>query len=685
MAQNNHYRGRVWGNRPAYDAPGNKDAVAEQLQGSLQADKSHHPSHSALEVNKTEDSLPRKILPVPGVLPHLWHKHQPPPSPAREEETNQYPKKTHKTGKTGDASKTSEVSKTGEASNTGRASKPSKPSIPSTLGQKLPPLSQSFVPAKNSLSMSTNVGTAASGSQCLPVSSPASQERRPNPPAVQTPRDAGMTAWKSSPVRGENLNQQVGPDLVAYRAPRPNHNYSGSSHSLPSLPKDSRALDIDNHKDGNPPKQFKKDIRNEIAPEHILQDWGGTWIETGWGNEPQQINSILSSSSFLGSFILSWVEDIPDKVNTTFLHDRRGHPHWECDVDTDTGLLRKPVDFPATMIDLSQMSRETSWRQQNWTSSLLMRREDLRLNNPNKRRHHGPPGRGPPRGWADTPVALPISPLPRTDSNYRDTSEREPNPYAPTVPCHLRPAKKEDMEGVRAIYNLEVEKGTQALDTEPLALEHFVRILGITKELGMPFVVAVSGLALHSRHQRGPSSSYRGGAQQVLAFGYLAPWDLGLAWGMSGRSRMTARAHVYVHPEYRKKKLGHACLDKILSTASARYSTKLGCDFVNPNNDPVYKYPHNHERKYHSVCLCLFVKTQSPTPAADGPKESEDEKLVKWAGRYLKDNFRIEQVARFDAFHRGRLDRQNAQSIPEWYDMIIFRHICEVELDNTLS
>lgn len=484
--------------------------------------------------------------------------------------------------------------------------------------------------------------------------------------------------------REEQLNVRS-PDLTTYRAPRPNPKYSGSSPSLPSVSSmNISETGIEKPGIAEDARSSGKDIRNEIAPKHTLQDYGQKWVKSNWANEGDH-DEVLFSPAFVQHFVVSWVSDVPNNIRAEFLQQNIPG-HWDCDVDTDTGLLMQPVSYPSAMVDLSQLDQATAWRQQNWTSSLLIRRENMRLDRVKNQRL------GPPRGWTETTVG------PATSGNVIKPDavvkvyEPEPNPHAPRVPCHMRPARKEDMESVRAIYNMEVEHGLQAGDTSPLSLEDFHNIFSTTQELKMPFVVVISGPyqgtaedngAQHAKRRNQPRQKSSG---QVIAFGYLSVWEPGLAGGMKGRSRMTARVNIYVHRGYQAKKLGHACLDKLLSTVSNRHAAKVasGCEFVNASDDPVYKYPRHHERKYYSVYLYHYVKTKTPAnnntsfvgADSDGGNAEEGLKVME---KYLS-GCRFENVARFRACHRTRPDRTPC---PLWLDAVVFEHVCQTDLNFT--
>src|SRR5690606_36535499 len=61
--------------------------------------------------------------------------------------------------------------------------------------------------------------------------------------------------------------------------------------------------------------------------------------------------------------------------------------------------------------------------------------------------------------------------------------------FVPRVPCHLRPAVKDDMMEACVIYNWEVRYGFQAPDSRIMKPVEFENIFSTTQQLGMPFIV----------------------------------------------------------------------------------------------------------------------------------------------------------------------------------------------------
>lgn len=462
--------------------------------------------------------------------------------------------------------------------------------------------------------------------------------------------------------------------------PRPNRNYVASVRSMVSV----LSLDEDhNARGGDCPEQSPmkhSDIRSKIGLEHNLHmSSGGKLINTDiWAEKARKPEEIFLDPVYANPWIEDYVENQIDyDVRADFLYKEDPIVHCHCDVDTFSGKLLNPIQHAYTVPDY--MNSESLDRQMTRTASLYVKRKAIKAN-ARKNNGGGPPR--PPPGWVDTPTPLstatPEPPAQKpAQPTERATAKSDPDPFAPRVPCHVRPAKVEHMDGVRFIYNWEVLNGLQALDTEPLSLADWEGILNKTQDAQLPFVVVISGpYQLQAKSIQRDAGETPADVGTVLAFGFLAVRESGLAGSLNGSSRMSVKAHVFVHPGYRRKKLGHVCLDKLLATVSTRYSTKLGYEFVNPDDNPTYKYPWQHERKVFSVFVEYFVPR---TRDVAGQRFVADESGLERFERIMT-RYGFWKTARLEAAHRSRRTYEPA---PVWLDTVMFEHRCQEGLGFT--
>ncbi|KAK3332504.1 hypothetical protein B0T19DRAFT_439337 [Cercophora scortea] len=490
-------------------------------------------------------------------------------------------------------------------------------------------------------------------------------------------------------------------DLGRYPTPRPNKHYTQSVPSLPSM------TTINFSDDGAVSRVAvgSSDIRNSIAPKHSIQDYGDSWVRHNWDNPNGRDNDeIFHSSDYLSQVIPDWMKRIPDEAVATFLDE--GTPmHWKCDVNTETGSLLPAIQYPETQMDLTATEPQLIWRQQNWTATLVINREVHKMQQRNRQQGAAGPSTTP----AHDPVAASDEEDDQTPWARKNTKpqvkETPTSPFSPSIACYLRPAEKGDMGQVATIYNSEVSNGLQTLDSAPLSVEDFEKILATAQQLGMPFLVAVAGSArqmtlpygcatLSVYAQPAPSNAEQGGVdysaypqyssdntnppelhKSVLGFAYLSVWEPGLAGSGNGSSRGTARVNLFVHAEHRRKKIGFSLLDKLLTAVSSRFMSETAYDFVDLTKNPTYKNPKDHARKYFRLYLNYFVKHKLPAlhkPELAKEQESYDDDLV-WVREMLK-RFCFEEKVRFESVHRTPKGRSSVF----WLDSVVFEHTCHM-------
>jgi len=467
-------------------------------------------------------------------------------------------------------------------------------------------------------------------------------------------------------------------ELARLRVPRPNHNYSHSSPSLPSV--SAFNLSPDDEDETKSSMSVVPDVRNTIGGAVNIHSDGQTWQKYNWGSATgRDDDHIFLSSSFVSVFINSWAEKIKCNANVRFL-EVNTPAHWKSDVNTETGELLEPVDYPDTMVDLTRILPELQWRQMNWSAELLIRRKTHR------QRKFGPTGgRAGERNNSDGEVF----PTPLA-SEEEPVQVKEPdalNPFSPKIPCHLRPAEKRDMMAVANIYREEVLKSGQALDVDPLSDEDFARILTTCQKLAMPFIVAVAGSGrdlilpkgahteLSPFPQAIPTAQDLQKKGKILGFAYLSVWKLGLAGAGNGTGRVSADATLCVDHEHRRSKIGFSLLDKILTTVSRRHSSLSAYDFVDPANSPVFKDPTKHSRKYFKIFVTYLVRHKHRTDdnrQLEAEQKDYDLPLV-WVKKLLEDEFVFDEKVRFEAVHLTK-KRDNVPAY--WMDAVVFEHMC---------
>ncbi|TPX13796.1 uncharacterized protein E0L32_005740 [Thyridium curvatum] len=365
-------------------------------------------------------------------------------------------------------------------------------------------------------------------------------------------------------------------------------NYEKYSMSEKSMPSAVIGSDDDNNL---AQRVGKVDIRGHIAPPHILENFGGKWIKATWGNDDDDDHEeLLASESFLNPFVLSWQETIPRNICVDLADPEPNSPHWTRDIDTTTGKFIDQIHQPPTMVGEESLSAQEMQHRFTWTSTSLGRLEYKRYKKGLRRFNAVPEDYGM---------------VPLSEEPYRP----RPKPYTTKIPCLVRPANIEDMASALEIYNHEVSTGTQAWDVDVLQVEDFNRIFNGCKEGQLPFIVAVAS----SDAAPAPPSGQQA-LDKIVAFGFLSTYDLGLSRSMYGTGRYSVKANVYVHSEYRRKRVGSAVLDRLLRYSLHTYDPQHHYMYQGPKDDPVYMPATSAQsRLYYRVYVeLLFRGAQDP-------------------------------------------------------------------------
>ncbi|KAL2156556.1 hypothetical protein VTH82DRAFT_1301 [Thermothelomyces myriococcoides] len=404
-------------------------------------------------------------------------------------------------------------------------------------------------------------------------------------------RHGGLSNGGHGSVPSPRLDQ-LEPDLSKYPVPRPNKNHQGSSYSLPSL---GSGFTITS--DGPGARQSKGtdvDIRNTIGLKPSIYKspgLGNTWTKYNWSDpNGRDADETFTQASYLEPFINAWMKCVPRNIVADFSNS--GETHWKCDIDTFTGRLLPPVIQPETMLDTTPLDPNMEWRRRNWTSTLLRKHYNTRRNG---HVHENKHRTSPTQLEFTAPESVPIDkPVIQRPKYHR---------FVPRVPCHLRPAVKDDMMEACVIYN----------------------------------------------------------------------WEPGLGGSAESSSRATARVNVFVHPRYKRKKIGFSLLDMLLRTVSDCFSSEAAYDFIDPDDSPLYKKGQNHPRQFYKLYLSYRVPHKFPAESnkdLDSKQGSHNDDL-SWVKRLVEDRLNFTELVRYEAAHRSSYVREGPIY---WLDEVVFEH-----------
>ncbi|KAI0389816.1 hypothetical protein F5Y17DRAFT_447271 [Xylariaceae sp. FL0594] len=228
-----------------------------------------------------------------------------------------------------------------------------------------------------------------------------------------------------------------------------------------------------------------------------------------------------------------------------------------------------------------------------------------------------------------------------------------PNKYQVQIPCHLRPALVSDLPAITEIYNHEILNGYKVMDIDPIKPMDFLNIYDKCVMMGMPFAVAVKGPFVPSKYTE----------SEIIGFALVVAATPGIAGSFNTKAFTGGNIQVMVKPEYRRKKVGGALLDLIMSNATPLYSTRGGYKFVNPNGDQRLFGNAGHMRQWYYLDMQVLVLSLGKKEETQ--RGEEYQWLLDWLEmKFDMGLFYYEDKLFFD--ERGK----------RWLSRMSFRHIC---------
>ncbi|KAI8963925.1 hypothetical protein F5Y11DRAFT_346000 [Daldinia sp. FL1419] len=328
-------------------------------------------------------------------------------------------------------------------------------------------------------------------------------------------------------------------------------------------------------------------------------------------------------------YVKHWVKETHEIIAD--LHPEGVTDPEKCDVDTETGRLMAPM---VALSEVQQMSQEDP--------------EELEY-----------PAEASTENL--TPEELPK----REYRNEEDTSrellefplvcpEKESNPREIRVPCHLRPAKRDDMMQVAALYNEEVHASYKLLDKRQVGYHKWLSIYDGCCTEKMPFFVAVDGWYNKAARNGGP----------VVGFAVMDVAVRGIFGSYKTHAAPCGKLTVVVHPKYRRKNVCSVLLDAVFTCCSTHHTSRRGYEFINENQDRRYMTPEYNLRQW------SYIDIEAVIPSGSSKEEVEQNERFKWLATYLSKYFDMSVV-----YHDEKLYRDD-RYVNLWLDRITFRHQC---------
>ncbi|KLU84299.1 hypothetical protein MAPG_03343 [Magnaporthiopsis poae ATCC 64411] len=310
------------------------------------------------------------------------------------------------------------------------------------------------------------------------------------------------------------------------------------------------------------------DIRSHIAPANDLgKDMNGRFVRYNWTEEPEETKNFLSSTTFLGRAIGHWRESVPNLFyGGSSLGNRPDVEKFtallakkiDCDVNPQDLALQTPYVARDTPADPNDAGKAQDAPREHMYSSLEKRKEKRAAKRDLSSMHYDSEAEVDELGLGAS-----------------DQSAPKVQSFEPDVVCFLRPASKEDVGNIQAIYNHEVTHGTQSRDIHKVTDMDIKSTFDMCKAGNLPFIVAIAGLEHDVREPKGLAKKWQTGEPEkgeLLGFAFLSNYYVGLCGATDATGGSCVRLTIIVHPQHRRKFIGHALMDKMMHLVCPNYT-----------------------------------------------------------------------------------------------------------------
>ncbi|RYP45143.1 hypothetical protein DL768_008461 [Monosporascus sp. mg162] len=388
-----------------------------------------------------------------------------------------------------------------------------------------------------------------------------------------------------------------------------------------------------------PAQWAPRDIRGETPVElWTEQDWNETRRpkpKKPWDEDSIHSDMDIIISGSLKRFVEWWADAIPE-IKADFLErDVPGHQHR--DVDTSTGTLIEPVEYPDTFRPPGSVKTQFDLTPQEYINSVLHELQ-LRADRIAQKKSK--------RETAAIKAAR------------QRVIEEDVNADKVQVDCHIRPATEKDMEGVAAIYNREVNNSYKVVDTQPVTVAKFQELLRGCKAQSQPFVVAVADW--HFADMENCENS-------IIGFCLVDALERGISGSYNTSTKPCGKIIVVVHPDWRQKKLGTALIDVIMASCSTRYTSRQGYQWVSTPDDEVHVRPSYNKRRWHMLQIQVLVRSGKSKEDVQRGEE------YKWIFEFLEAKFALLLTKHDEKLY---YHPSQALGLNHWLDRLTFEHRC---------
>jgi GNAT superfamily N-acetyltransferase len=390
------------------------------------------------------------------------------------------------------------------------------------------------------------------------------------------------------------------------------------------------------------------------AEAQLDDDGHGAVAETAASGEESLTNIDERVFEQLEAYLGPWLMRAADctKMNPVAEWAKQS-AHSQYDIDTDTGCLLPPVEYPETKPRakaVDEDGRDITFKQLNMTANLNIKFALKHLEEK----------KGEP--------IYPSQALVKHETAVIQTI----GPEWPVADCALRPATLDDLDGIVEVANLQLKDRDcpHIFDSRAITVQDIKRIFDASKFNLRPFIVATTAADELLDPTKWPLGSEKAfqeyvryresqpkASEKILGFAFVSEPRVGFLNLPCPGSRHSGQIRLAVHPEHRRKKYGAALLDRILLSVNPYHRSLVDYGWECPEDTLIYEKPatYNH-RQYARVYIEVMA-----------PKDRETD----WRGDMLE-RFEFTRVACYeDAIKTDEGDDS------QWLNLIVWERRCQ--------
>ncbi|KAJ5578523.1 uncharacterized protein N7459_007487 [Penicillium hispanicum] len=205
---------------------------------------------------------------------------------------------------------------------------------------------------------------------------------------------------------------------------------------------------------------------------------------------------------------------------------------------------------------------------------------------------------------------------PENEANEPWASISNLEPKSIHANAFLRPVEYDDCASLLKTFNWYAERSPLSVEILPMEAHDVREVITTCEQWNLPFIVAVQ------RKEDNEGAEWISLSDEILGYAYVKPF------ATTGAEQYVGELQVFMHPSAKKKNIGWALVDMILSIMDVRY----------PRGSPRYKFRPSEQHAYVQGSMRTLTTLLCALSYPSSMEES-----FKWTKEWLKKEFNFEE------------------------------------------